>query len=250
MAQENNIIKELSYRAETETDAYKKERCRLDLYIPEGKSKFPTIVWFHGGGLEEGEKSIPLELQKKGVAVAAVNYRLSPKVQAPAYIDDAAASVAWIFHHISEYGGDPQQIYIAGHSAGGYLALMIGLDQKYLGNYQINANAIQGIIPISGQTNTHYTIKKERGQSMEIPIIDEYAPLTFARKDAAPILLITGDERLELPSRYAENLHLYDVLKNIKHPQVELYQLQGFNHGNVYAPGCLLMIDWINKKKK
>jgi len=175
MAQENNIIKELSYRAETETDAYKKERCRLDLYIPEGKSKFPTIVWFHGGGLEEGEKSIPLELQKKGVAVAAVNYRLSPKVQAPAYIDDAAASVAWIFHHISEYGGDPQQIYIAGHSAGGYLALMIGLDQKYLGNYQIDANAIQGIIPISGQTNTHYTIKKERGQSMEIPIIDEYA---------------------------------------------------------------------------
>lgn len=249
-AQEYTLIKDISYREKNENDAYKKERCKLDLYLPQGKPNFATIVWFHGGGLEGGEKFIPLELKEKGVAVIAVNYRLSPKVQGPAYIDDAAAAVAWAFNHIASHGGDPSKIYVSGHSAGGYLALMVGLDKAYLKQYNIDANRIKGLAPISGQTNTHYTIKKERGQSMEIPIIDQYAPLTFARKDAPPVLLITGDPKLELPARYEENAHLAAVLENLKHPNIQLYQLQGFDHGGVYAPGCLLMLNWIEKQSK
>lgn len=249
-AQEYRLAKDISYVKETEKDVYKQERCKLDLYLPLDKPNFATIIWFHGGGLEGGEKFIPKELMEKGVAVIAVNYRLSPKAKGPAYIDDAAAAVAWAFRHISTYGGDPAKIYVSGHSAGGYLALMVGLDKSYLKHYDIDANRIKGLAPISGQTNTHYTIKKERGQSMEIPIIDQYAPLSFARKDAPPILLITGDARLELPARYEENAHLAAVLLNIKHPQTELFQLQGFDHGAVYAPGCLLLLGWIEKLEK
>lgn len=249
-AQDYKLLKDISYVEKSDSDLYKQERCKLDLYLPENKSDFATIIWFHGGGLEEGAKYVPLELQGKGVAVIAVNYRLSPKVKGPAYIEDAAAAVAWAFNHISQYGGDPAKIYVSGHSAGGYLALMVGLNKAYLKSYGIDANNIKGLAPISAQTNTHYTIKKERGQSMEIPIIDQYAPLSFARKDAPPILLITGDPKLEIPARFEENAHLAAVLLSLKHPQTELFQLQGFDHGAVYAPGCLLLLKWIAALEK
>lgn len=249
-AQKYRTVENISYCKNTDTDSYKKERCKLDLYIPTDQKNFSTIVWFHGGGLEEGNKYVPLELKEKGVAVVAVNYRLSPKAKAPSYIEDAAEAVAWAFSHIASYGGDPKKIYVSGHSAGGYLALMVGLDTTYLQQYGVSANQIKGLAPISGQTNTHYTIKKERGQSMAIPQIDQYAPLSFARNNAPAMLLMTGDPKLELPARYEENAHLAAILKQVGHPKTSLYQLQGFDHGGVYAPGCLLMLKWIKEMEK
>lgn len=70
----------------------------------------------------------------QGFAVVAVNYRLSPKAQNPAYTEDAAAAVAWAYKHIEEYGGSPRRVFVTGHSAGGYLTLMVGLDKSYLQN--------------------------------------------------------------------------------------------------------------------
>ncbi|WET70063.1 alpha/beta hydrolase [Sphingobacterium sp.] len=249
-AQQYKTTTDVAYCKPDEPDSYKKERCKLDIYIPTDRKNFATIVWFHGGGLEEGNKFIPLELKEKGVAVVAVNYRLSPKAKSPSYIEDAAEAVAWTFSHIASYGGDPSKIYVSGHSAGGYLALMVGLDKHYLQKFGVDANNIKGLAPISGQTNTHYTIKKERGQSMVIPQIDQFAPLSFARKDASPILLITGDQQLEMAARFEENAHLAAILKQVGHTKTSLYQLQGFDHGGVYAPGCLLMLNWIKGLEK
>src|SRR5690606_23840940 len=181
-----------------EKDSYRKSRCVLDIYYPKEKKDFATVVWFHGGGLEGGHKSIPAELMNKGIAVVAVNYRLSPKATSPAYIEDAAEAVAWAFKHIDAFGGSSGQIYVSGHSAGGYLALMVGFDKKYLLKYGIDANRIRGLFPISGQTNTHYTIRKERGLPQSIPVVDSLAPLQAVRKDIPPTLLITGDKNLEM----------------------------------------------------
>lgn len=244
----NYALKEnIPYISSSEKDVYKLEHCKLDIYYPTDKKNFPTVIWFHGGGLEGGEKGIPEELKNKGIAVVAVNYRLSPRAQNPAYIEDAAESVAWVFKNIESFGGNPEDIYVSGHSAGGYLALMVGLDKSYLNKYNIDANRIKGLIPISGQTNTHYTIKKERGLPIEIPYIDNYAPLTHARKDIPPTLLITGDRRLELPARYEENAHLDAILRVLGNKEIALFELQGFDHGAVYAPGCYLILDWIKK---
>lgn len=248
---QNYILKEnISYVRENEQDAYRKERCKLDIYYPTDKTDYSTIVWFHGGGLEEGEKGIPKELKEKGVAVVAVNYRLSPKAKNPAYTEDAAEAVAWVFNNISSFKGNPDKIFISGHSAGGYLALMVGLDKSYLAKYNIDADKIKGLIPISGQTNTHYTIKKERGLPFDIPYIDAYAPITHARKDAPPILLISGDRHMELAARYEGNAHLDAILRAVGHKDVTLYELEGFDHGSVYAPACYLMLDWIKKHTK
>ena len=85
----------IGYYPKGTSDAYQNDRCRLDVYYPTGVKNFPTVVWFHGGGLTGGEKSIAPRLKNKGVAIVTVNYRLSPKVNSPAYIEDAAAAVAW-----------------------------------------------------------------------------------------------------------------------------------------------------------
>lgn len=244
------LKKDIPYIELTEKDEYRKERCKLDIYYPENKKDYPTVVWFHGGGLEVGAKDLPNELKEKGIAVVSVNYRLSPKAKNPAYIEDAAEAIAWTFKNIESYGGNISNIYISGHSAGGYLALIVGLDKTYLHKYGIDANKIKGLLPISGQTNTHYTIRKERGLPMNLPIIDEYAPLNKARENCPPILLITGDRKLEMTARYEENAHLYAILKSFGNKEVALCELEGFDHGNVRGPGCYLVVDWIWKHEK
>ncbi|WP_020527693.1 alpha/beta hydrolase [Flexithrix dorotheae] len=222
-------------------DAYKKERCVLDLYYPTNKSDFATIVWFHGGGITAGEKELPDALKEKGIAIIGVNYRLNPKVKSPAYIEDAAAAIAWAFKKIKEYGGSSELIFVSGHSAGGYLASMVGMDKKYLEKHGIDANDIAGLIPFSGHTITHFTIRKERGIPGTQPIIDEFAPLYHVKKDAPPIVLITGDRELELLGRYEENAYFYRMMKVAGHEDIKIYEMDGYGHGMTYPAFPILI---------
>lgn len=230
--QSYKIIKDINYRNDSaiKADPYIAERCVLDIYYPEELKNFPTVVWFHGGGLVSGEKLIPEGLKEKGICVVAVNYRLYPKVKCPVYIEDAAAAVAWVFKNISEYDGDPSLIFISGHSAGGYLTSMIGLDKSWLAAYGVNADSIAGLIPFSGHAITHFTIRKERGIDEKVAIVDEFAPLYHVRPDAPPLLLITGDRNLELLGRYEENAYLMRMMKVAGHEDTRLFELQGYDH--------------------
>lgn len=226
---------------------YMESRCRLDVYYPVNKKGFPTVIWFHGGGLLEGERFIPDNLKNQNIAVVSVNYRLSPKVSCPAYIDDAASAVAWVFRNIRKYGGDPEKIYISGHSAGGYLTLMVGLDKKWLKQYDVDANKIAGLFPFSGQTVTHSTIRRERKVSEIIPQIDEFAPINHARQDAPPLYLVTGDKDLDMPARYAENAYLLEIMKAVGNKQTRLFQLEGFDHNEMINPACHIILKYILK---
>lgn len=223
------------------SDSYIKERCVLDIYYPENQKDFPTVIWFHGGGINSGNKWIPGELKDRGVAVIAVNYRLSPMVKCPAYLEDAAAAVAWTFKNIERFGGDPSKIIVSGHSAGGYLASMIGLDKKWLADFGIDANEIALLVPFSGHTITHLTIRKERGISDTQPIVDEFAPLFHIRPDAPPMVLILGDRELEMLGRYEENAYFRRMMKVIGHDKIKLFELDGFDHGGMLEPAFLLL---------
>ncbi len=119
-------------------------------------------------------------------------------MKAPEYIQDAAAAVAWTFKHIEQFGGSRQRIFVAGHSAGGYLTSMIGLDKRWLAAHQIDANALAGLISLSGQAITHFTVRAERGIEDKRPVIDDLAPLYHVRPDAPPLLLVSGDREKEL----------------------------------------------------
>ena len=241
---------DILYRSGENLDEYTRERCRLDVYYPEGATDFTTVVWFHGGGLTGGNRSVPAELKGKGIAVVAANYRLSPKVKAPVYIEDAAAAVAWTFANIGKYGGSQKKIFVSGHSAGGYLAAMVGLDKKYLAAKGIDADAIAGLIPLSGQAITHYTIRKERGIADTKPLIDEFAPVYHVRKDAPPMLLVTGDRNLELLGRYEENAYLWRMMNLVKHPDTKLFELQGYDHGGMAGPGFPLLLAFVKRITK
>jgi acetyl esterase/lipase len=235
-----------------QTDDYINDRCKLDIYYPENKKEFTTIVWFHGGGLTGGSKELPEYLKKKGVCIVGVNYRLSPHVGAPSYIEDAAAAVAWVFNNIEDYGGDSSKIFVSGHSAGGYLTMMIGLDKTYLSEHNIDANKIAGLIPLSGQTITHFNIRENMGMKDTQPLVDKFAPLFHVRNDAPPLLLITGDRELEMLGRYEENAYLARMMKVVGHKQTRLLELQGYDHGMTYPafPLTLKEIEQILQKEK
>ncbi len=229
-----------------EEDPYIRARCKLDVYYPKDTTNVSAVVWFHGGGLESGNKHIPEGLLEKGVAVVTVNYRLHPKVEHPVYIEDAAAAVAWTFRNIEKYNGNSKKIFISGHSAGGYLASMVGLDKSYLAPYGIDTNDIAGLILFSGHTITHFTIRKEMGIEGTQPVIDKYAPLFHVRKDAPSTLLITGNRELELLGRYEENAYFYRMMKVVGHQDIELMELDGYGHDMVY-PAIPLLLNFIEK---
>lgn len=230
------VISDVTYKEQGETD-YEKERCKLDLYLPAGQKNFATLLWFHGGSLEKGDKGGDIavlgakRLAGDGIAVIPVNYRLSPKVSYPAYIDDAAASFAWVYKNIKAHGGDPKNVFISGHSAGGYLVAMLALDPRYLKKYGLEVDAIAGVIPVSGQMITHATVRKERGISGTTPIIDEAAPSYHARKDTPPFLAIFGSN--DLPARAAENIYFTAAMKAAGHQTIKHFEVEGRNHGTI-----------------
>jgi acetyl esterase/lipase len=217
----------------TASSQYAKEKCRLDLYHPSGVKGFPTVVYFHGGGLTGGSRSIPAALKNRGWAVVGVSYRLSPVVKHPVYIEDAAAALAWTFKNIESYGGDPSKIFVTGISAGGYLTAMVGLDKSYLAKHDIDANRIAALIPVTGQMITHQTVRKEQGiePSKFRPTIDAFAPLYHVRKDAPPTLCITGGWGVDMLMRAEENLYFVSMMKLVGHKNIRHIVIEGADHG-------------------
>lgn len=239
--QENDIL------YTQKTDAYSQERLKLDVYYPEGKSGCPVVVWFHGGGLEGGNKEIPRRLKNKGYVVVGVNYRLLPKVQVSETLDDAAEAVAWVFGHIGDYGGDRSKIVVTGHSAGGYLSMLLCLNKSLLQKYGIDADDVMLYVPFSGQAITHYNVRKMQGIPPLQPTIDEYAPLYWVRKDCPPLVLICGDRELELYGRYDENQYLERMMKLVGHKETYLYELDGHGHGEMVDPSFHILDNHIKK---
>ena len=225
---------------------YLQERCVLDLKTPDGVKNFPTIVWFHGGGLTGGSKHGLGAIEGDGIAVAGVNYRLSgDRARCPDYLNDAAAAAAWVLKHIAEYGGDPKRVYVVGISAGGYLSAMIGLDPTYLKQFGTTPRALAGVIAISGQMTTHFQILNERRRNDPATpsvVLDEFAPISHASAAAPPMTLIVGDPELDWPARVEENQWLAAILRrNFQHRNVRCFLLPGFDHNSVLGPSLLLI---------
>lgn len=227
-------------------DDYQKERCKLDLYYPTGQQGYATVVWFHGGGLTQGQRYFP-DLKEQGIALVAVDYRLAPRGGVPSFLEDSAAATAWVLRNITQYGGDPTKVFVAGHSAGAYLAAMIALDPRWLVAQQASNRQLAGVIAVSGQMTTHFTVKKLRGDAGPPlrPIIDEYAPLYHASKDLPPISLIVGGRAIEFQSRVEENQLLAVSLRNLGHARVEFHEMGGLDHDTVEQGAMIVMREFI-----
>lgn len=155
-----------------------------DLYlpqVPEG-TELPLLIYFHGGGLEMGDKKdgrgMYLELAAKGIAIATANYRMYPDVGYPVFIEDAANAVAYISKHIQEYA-TCASMWIGGISAGGYLSMMLHFAPDFLSAYGIDNNIFAGYIFDAGQPTTHFNVLRERSLDTSAVCVDEAAPIYY-----------------------------------------------------------------------
>lgn len=132
-------------------------RHRLDLFLPADRRDFPVLVFIHGGAWMFGDKStfgkysaVGRFLAENGVGVVLPNYRLTPAVQHPEHIRDVARAFAWTARHIQDYGGDPNRLFVGGHSAGGHLSALLATDESYLKAEGLSRRAIRGVVAVSG----------------------------------------------------------------------------------------------------
>ncbi len=151
---EVDVQTDIAYRTDKEADAVKH---KLDLYLPKGAKDVPVLMFVHGGSWKTGNKAMYATLgatfARQGVATAIVNYRLTGAnntVKHPDHINDVAAAFAWLHENIGKYGGRPDRIFVAGHSAGGHLVSLLATDETYLKAHKLTFKAIRGVLPLSG----------------------------------------------------------------------------------------------------
>ena len=173
---------------------------KLDIYYPKDLKKFPVLFFVHGGGWTMGDKSqlygfLASYYAKQGIGVVVTNYRLSPKIKHPEHIKDIARSFAWTFKNIATYGGDPERIVICGHSAGGHLVALLATDPTYLKAEGVKADAIKGVIPISGVFRIPDRFVPE-AFGTDADLHKNASPLYQAKdkKDLPPFLILCADK--------------------------------------------------------
>ncbi len=132
------------------------DRQMLDIYSTKDAKNLPVVFWIHGGGWQTGDKSEvqikPKAFTEKGFVFVATNYQLLPKVEMGSIIRDIAKSIHWVHDHIAEHGGDPQRIFVMGHSAGAQLAALVCTDDRYLKAEGLSFSILKGCVPVDGDT--------------------------------------------------------------------------------------------------
>jgi acetyl esterase/lipase len=135
-------------------------RNRLDVYAPteqNGSTLAPVVVFFYGGNWNAGSKAdyefIGEALASRGIVAVLADYRLYPQVRYPEFLQDSAGAVAWAAKEIKKYGGNPERLYVMGHSAGAYNAAMVALDERLLSAYGMTPAALRGWIGLAGPYN-------------------------------------------------------------------------------------------------
>jgi acetyl esterase/lipase len=147
-------MRDVAYRDDAKADPI---RHRMDLFLPRGKKGYPVVVFVHGGGWVIGDNrccglysSVGQFLASQGIGVVLPNYRLSPSVMHPEHVRDVARAVRWTKDHIAEHGGNPDRLYLMGHSAGGHLVSLLATDESYLKAEDMSPRDIKGVIAIGG----------------------------------------------------------------------------------------------------
>ncbi|HEX4610012.1 MAG TPA: alpha/beta hydrolase [Urbifossiella sp.] len=134
----------------------KNEKQTLDVYTAPGGTGRPVVVWIHGGGWQAGDKKEagrkPEAVTEKGYVFLSVNYRLFPEARIGEMAGDVAKAVRWVRDHAKEYGGDPDQLIITGHSAGAQLAALVCTDTHYFQAEGVPMAAVRACIPVDGDT--------------------------------------------------------------------------------------------------
>ncbi len=179
--------RDITYREGRPEDAAKH---KLNVIVPKDGTRLPVLFFVHGGAWRSGDRSLYFALGNRfardGLAVVVPSYRLSPANQHPAHIEDVAAAFAWTRANIAAYGGDPDRIYIAGHSAGGHLVSLLALNQEHLSAHGLNSSAIRGVMTLSGVYEVS-SLVNIFGEDQEVR--RQASPLHHVKKSTPPFLV-------------------------------------------------------------
>ena len=226
---------------------------KLDLHLPHGKPRVPLIVWVHGGAWRSGSKSsVPIgKLAEEGYAIASVDYRLSTVARFPAQIHDLKAAIRFLRGHSRQWRVPSRKIVIAGDSAGGHLAALVGVSNGYaelegeIGSDRTQSSDVQGIISFYGAANLTTILNQSTphglkvrvpaldlllgGQPDDVPALARLAsPAFHVDPHDPPLLLLHGDQDPQMPVNQA--LELWGAYRKAKAP-VQLEIVHGAAHG-------------------
>lgn len=178
-------------------------RQQLDVWAPASRSpeKLPVVVFFYGGGWHDGDRGsyafAGRAFANQGFVAVVPDYRLVPAVRFPTFLQDCALAVKWARDHAADFGGDPARITLAGHSAGAYNAAMLALDGHFLRDVGVDPKIIRAAALLAGPYNfAPFDVGAAQNAFGAWPNVAQTQPISFARADAPPLLLMqgTGDD--------------------------------------------------------
>ncbi|WP_295496858.1 alpha/beta hydrolase [Sphingorhabdus sp. EL138] len=176
-------------------------RQKLDIYLPKPNAVggSAVLIFFHGGSWRDGEREgygfLGRAFAARGFVTVIADYRKAPRVRFPAFVEDTAAAIAWVHANIAKHNGDAERIFVMGHSAGAHIAMMTALDPQWLAAKNLTPDVIKGVIGLAGPYDfLPLTTKSSQIALGQWPDLTETQPITFARADAPPLLLLTGDK--------------------------------------------------------
>jgi acetyl esterase/lipase len=173
-------------------------RQKLDVYTPSGpRKKKPVVVFFYGGSWNNGDRAdyafVGNALASRGFVTIVADYRLVPAVRYPLFIEDGAQAVRWTRDHVEAYGGDPNHIFLMGHSAGAYNAMMVGLAPSFLAKAGVPRSSIKGVAGLSGPYDfLPLDVRATQEAFGQWPRLQETQPITYASPSAPPAFLAHG----------------------------------------------------------
>jgi acetyl esterase/lipase len=230
------VVRDIPYDAKDAT-----AKNKLDLYLPEGRTGVPVIVSLYGGALTQGDKGeqafVGQRFASAGIATAVVNYRLSPVVAHPVHVQDTAAAFAWVKRHIREHGGNADQVFVIGHSAGAYLAALLATDERYLAAHRLSLKDIRGVVPVSA----FYWVERpgvapdrdKRVWGTDEKVWVDASPAHHLHARVPPILVLyaDGDEAW----RRDQNTQAVQALRTAGNTRVDSAQIAGRTHTTIWS---------------
>ena len=208
------------------------ENLLLDIYLPDIDS-FPVFIYFHGGGIESGDKKganlMATDLAKKGICVISANYRMYPGAKYPDFLEDCAEAVKWTYDNIGSYG-NAEKIFVGGSSAGGYISQMLCFDERYLSKHGIAPTDIDGFIHDAGQPTVHFNVLRERGIDSRRIIVDDSAPLYhIGRASSYPRMrFIVSDNDME--NRFEQTMLTLSTMRHFRYTGFDYVIMRDSKH--------------------
>jgi acetyl esterase/lipase len=222
----NATVPSDTYRSFANLPYGEQPRQKLDVYMPSQAladkaltaGGAPMVVFFYGGSWSSGDRAdyrfVGEALASKGIAVVVADYRLSPEVRYPVFVQDSALATRWAFDNAQKYGADPARIFVMGHSAGAYNAAMLALDQRWLGAMGLSPARLAGWIGLAGPYDFLPIGDRKTQVAFEWPSTPPDSQALFHASSASPPALLLAPEKDSLVNTQRSTVGMAQRLKS------------------------------------